>query len=316
MLLTSAKSFFLKHAPLVLFALVITYFGISSSKFLEPRNFLNILVQSSSTGIVAVGMTFVLLTAGVDLSVGSVMFVAVAVAGKLVFTGTPVPLAFTAALAVGSVAGMLNAFFVTRFRIAPFIVTLAMLFIARGFGLWFTKTRAMNMPDAVTGLGNSSFLGIPLPVIVLGAVCITAHLVLTRTPFGRQIHATGSNPEAARKAGVNTTRILTIVYIICGVCAALGGLVALTQTGVVSPSFGQRKEFDAIAAAVLGGASLFGGRGSVLPGTLLGAVLILTVQNGLNIINADPYIYPLVTAGIIFLAVLLDSLRNKSVRYD
>jgi len=135
--------------------------------------------------------------------------------------------------------------------------------------------------------------------------------VLTRTPFGRQIYAVGNDADGARKAGINVTRILFAVYVICGVCAALSGLVSLTQTGAVSPSFGQQKEFTAIAAAVLGGTSLFGGRGSVFPGTVLGAVLIQTVENGLVILNADPYLYPLVTSGIIFAAVLLDSVRAR-----
>ena len=302
---------FLNNAPLVLFAAVFALFGLLSGKFLEPQNLVNILVQSSGTGIVAIGMTFVLLAAGVDLSVGSVMFVAVAVAGKLIFNDQPLWLAFLAAIGVGLLAGALNAVFITRFRIVAFIVTLAMLFVGRGFGLWVTNTRAMNMPDAITALGASKLLGIPVPVLVFAAVCLAAHLVLKRTPFGRQIYAVGNDAEAARKAGVSVTSIFFAVYVICGSCAALSGLVSLTQTGAVSPSFGNQKEFAAIAAAVLGGTSLFGGRGSVFPGTVLGAVLIQTVENGLVILNADPYTYPLVTSGIIFAAVVVDSLRSN-----
>jgi ribose transport system permease protein len=301
----------LNHAPLILFATVIAIFGSMSGKFIEPRNLVNILIQSSAVGIVAIGMTFVLLTAGVDLSVGSVMFVAVAVAGKMIFEGQPLPLAFLAAAGVGLTGGAINAFFITRLRIVAFIVTLAMLFAWRGFGLWLTNTRAMNMPDAITELGASRILGVPLPLALFVVVCACAHLILTRTPFGRQIHAIGSDLEGARKAGINVGGILAAVYILCGFCAALSGLVSLTQTGAVSPTFGQQKEFAAIAAAVLGGTSLFGGRGSVFPGTALGAILIQTVENGLVIINANPYLYPLVTSGIIFLAVLLDSLRAR-----
>lgn len=299
----------LNNAPLALFAVVFAVFGVLSGKFLEPQNLVNILLQSSGTAIVAIGMTFVLLTAGVDLSVGSVMFVAVAVAGKLIFNDAPMALGFLAAAGVGLAAGALNALFITRFKIVAFIVTLAMLFVARGFGLWLTQTRAMNMPDGVTELGAARVFGLPVPVLVFAVVCLVAHVTLTRTPFGRQIYAVGNDPEAARKAGINVTGILVAVYVICGVCAALSGLVSLTQTGAVSPSFGDKKEFVAIAAAVLGGTSLFGGRGSVFPGTVLGAVLIQTVENGLVIINADPYVYPLVTSAIIFLAVLIDSLR-------
>lgn len=301
----------LNNAPLILFAAVFAVFGSMSGKFIEPQNLANILVQSSAVGIVAIGMTFVLLTAGVDLSVGSVMFVAVAVGGKMIFEGQPIPLAFMAALGVGLVGGAVNAFFITRLRVVAFIATLSMLFAGRGFGLWLTETRAMNMPDGVTQLGASALLGVPLPMLAFIVVGAISHVVLSRTAFGLQIYAVGSDPEGARKAGINVTLILGAVYIISGYCAALSGLVSLTQTGAVSPTFGQQKEFTAIAAAVLGGTSLFGGRGSVFPGTALGAILIQTVENGLVIINADPYIYPLVTSGIIFLAVLLDSVRAR-----
>lgn len=301
----------LNNAPLALFAVVFAIFGTISGKFMEPKNLLNILVQTSGTGIVAIGMTVVLLTAGVDLSVGTIMFLGVAVAGKMIFNGQPIWLGFMAALGVGVVIGAINGFFIARLKIVAFIVTLAMLFAGRGFGLWVTNTRAMNMPEEVIRLGSSSLLGVPIPVLVLALVCAAVHLMLTRTATGRQIYALGNNMEAARKAGINVGGILFGVYVLSALCAALSGLVSLTQTGAVSPSFGQQKEFTAIAAAVLGGTSLFGGRGNVFPGTILGAVLIQTVENGLVIINADPYIYPLVTSSIIFVAVLLDSARSR-----
>ena len=304
----------LTHAPLLLFAGVFLTLGLASDRFLEWQNLVNIGVQSSSTAIVAIGMTFVLLTAGVDLSVGSVMFVAVAVAGKMIYHGQPIWLSFLAALVVGIIAGAINAFFVTRLKIVAFVVTLAMLFSARGFGLWITQTRAMNMPDAVTAIGTGHVLGIPIPLLVLAILCGTAHLLLSKTPFGRQIYAMGNSPDNARKAGVPVDRNLFVIYVLCGICAALGGLVALTQTGAVSPSFGDKREFTAIAAAVLGGTSLFGGRGKVLPGTLLGAVLIQTVENGLVILNANPYLYPIATSLIIFVAVLLDSVRSRALK--
>lgn len=301
----------LDWSSLLIFAVVLAVFGAMSSKFLEPQNFANILIQSGSLGIAAVGMTVVLLTAGVDLSVGSVMFLAVAVAGKLLYNDWSMPVAFTAAMLTGAVCGSINAVFITWFRVVAFIATLALLFIGRGFGLWLTDTRAMNMPDAVTEFGASHVLGIPLPVVVLLFVCVGVHLMLTRTPLGRQIYAIGSDAAAAKKAGIRVPPILFFVYVLSGACAALAGLTALTQTGAVSPTFGEQREFAAIAAAVLGGTSLFGGRGSVLPGTLLGTVLIQTINNGLVIINADPYLYPLVTSAVIFLAVLLDSTRAR-----
>jgi ribose transport system permease protein len=252
----------------------------------------------------------VLLTAGVDLSVGAVMFVAAAVAGKLALAGAPLALILPAMLAVGAGAGAINAVFITRLRIVPFIVTLATLYLARGFALWLTETRAINLPTAFLDLGAARIAGIPLPIVLLAAVAIVAHVTLSRTPFGRQVYAVGHNREAARKAGIPTTRILAAVYLISGLCAGTGAVVSLSQLGAVSPTFGLQKEFAAIAAAVLGGTSLFGGRGHVLPGTLLGAVLIQTVENGLVILNANPYVYPLFTAAIIFFAVFTDSVRT------
>lgn len=301
----------LRHASPLLFALVIAIFGALAPKFLSLDNALNILVQSAPTGIVAVGMTFVLLTAGVDLSVGAIMFVAAAVAGKMTQAGQPFPLVLVTMLAIGLACGGVNAFFITRLRLVAFIVTLALLFVGRGFALWITQTRAINLPDSFLQLGSTRLAGIPLPLCALGIVVLAAHLVLTRTPFGRQIYAVGNHPENARKAGVATTRIIAAVYLISGLCAALGAILSLAQLGAVSPKFGDSYEFKAIAAAVLGGTSLFGGRGAVLPGTLLGTVLIQSIESGLVILNADPYLYPLVTAAVIFVAVLVDSTRHR-----
>ena len=302
----------LDFAPTFLFVVVLAIFGMQSSKFLEPRNLINIVVQASSTGIVAVGMTFVLLLAGVDLSAGAIMFVAAAVAGKIALAGFPMPLALLAMLSVGLLFGAFNAFFITRLRIAAFIVTLATLFIGRGLGLRITETRAMNLPESFLQLGSARLLGVPLPAWLFLAVLLLAHLVLTRTPFGRQVFAAGHDLESARRAGLRTDRIQVTVYLISGLCAALAAMVSLGQLGAVSPKFGEQKEFAAIAAAVLGGTSLFGGRGQVLPGTLLGVLLIQTIENGLVIVNANPYLYPMIISAVIFIAVLLESLRNRS----
>lgn len=298
-------------APLLLFIAVLVTFGLASPRFLEPRNLVNIAVQASSTGIVAVGMTFVLLTAGVDLSVGAIMFVAAAVAGKIALAGLPFPLALSAMLAVGLLFGVFNAFFVTRVRVAAFVVTLATLFMGRGLGLRITETRAMNLPESFLHLGAARLLGVPLPAWLFAVTLVLGHVVLTRTPFGRQVLATGHDRESARKAGVRVGRVLAAVYLISGLCAALGAMVTLGQLGAVSPKFGEQKEFAAIAAAVLGGTSLFGGRGNVLPGALLGVMLIQTIENGLVMLNVNPYLYPMVTSAVIFCAVLLDRLRQS-----
>ena len=299
-------------APFLLFVTVLVIFGVQSPKFLESGNLVNIVVQASSTGIVAVGMTFVLLTAGVDLSVGAIMFVAAAVAGKMALAGWPLPIILPVMVAVALMFSACNAFFVTKVRVAAFIVTLATLFIGRGLGLRITETRAMNLPDSFLELGSARSLGVPLPALLFGGVLLVAHLVLTRTPFGRQVFAIGHDVEMAKKAGIRTGRVLAAVYLISGLCAAFAAMVSLGQLGAVSPKFGEQKEFAAIAAAVLGGTSLFGGRGNVFPGTLLGALLIQAIENGLVVVNADPYLYPMITSVVIFISVWLESLRNRT----
>ena len=300
----------LDQAPVLLVLLVLVGFGRMSDRFLTADNLTQILVQSAAPVIVATGMTFVLLTAGVDLSVGAVMFVGAAIAGKMALAGSAPTVCFAVMLAVGWAGGAINAFLVTRLRLAAFIATLAMLFIGRGLGRWITQTRAMNLPDAFLHWGSESVLGLPIPLWVAGAVVLVAQLILSHTPFGRQVLAFGNHPEAARRAGVQTRPLQAAVYVLCGLCAGLGGAVALTQLGSVSPRFGEQYEFDAITAAVLGGTSLFGGRGRVFPGTVLGAILLKSIFSGLVILQADPYLYPLITAAIIFAAVLLDSLRT------
>jgi ribose transport system permease protein len=310
---TNTLMFALRNAPVILFVLVFGAFAVLSPQFRTLDNLVNILIQSSSIGIVAIGMTFVLLTAGIDLSVGAVMFLSAAIAGKLISAGQPVALAFAIILLVGALYGTLNAFFITRFKILPFVVTLSTLYAGRGLSLLITQTRAINLPDLVQ-IGSAGILWVPVPVLVFGGVLVVAHGVLTRTALGRHVYAIGNDLEAAKKAGINTTRVLFLVYVVSGLHAAVGGLVLLSQLGAVSPTFGYQREFAAIAAAVLGGTSLFGGKGKVFPGTVLGAILIQTVENGLVIVNADPYIYPLITSSIIFLAVFIDSVRHTQLQ--
>ena len=300
------------YLPLVLMYCALTAaFAAQSEKFLTVENFVHILIQSSAVAVVSVGMTFVLLTAGIDLSVGSVMFLSSAVAGVLVVkAGWPVAATLPVMVATGMVCGLANGLLIVRLRMAPFIVTLATLFVTRGLGLWITETRAVNLPDAFRQLATARIAGVPSPVLITLLVLAVAHLVLTHTAFGRQLYAVGHDRAAAEKAGVPVARLMLGVYVICGACAAVGGMITLAQLAAVSPRLGQGRELDVIAAAVLGGTSLFGGRGGVV-GSFLGAVLIESISNGLNIIDADPYVYPVITGSVILIAVLVDSLRHQ-----
>lgn len=300
----------LDQAPLILFAGVLLWFGSRTPGFLTATNLLNVGTQAAPGGVVAIGMTLVLLTAGVDLSVGSLMFVAAAVAGKLALSGQPMVIVLAAMLAVGLAGGAVNAWLVARAGIAPFVATLALLFVGRGFALWLTQTRAMNLPESFLEIGATKVAGMPLPLVVLLGGAVLAHGFLMRTAAGRQIYAVGHGRAAAAKAGINVNRLLTIVYVSSAICAVIGAVLALGQLGAVTPKFGENYEFKAISAAVLGGTSLFGGRGRVLPGTLFGVLLVQLVENGLVLGNVDPYLYPLATSAVIFAAVLLDSARD------
>lgn len=310
--MTSIRSRFalllLQNAPLLLFAVLIIVFGLLSERFLTPVNFVNIVNQASHIAIIAIGMTFVLLIAGIDLSVGANMYLSAAVLGVFL-PGMPPAVAFPLVAVLGLMFGAVNAFMITQLRVAAFITTLATLFIGRGIALYFSGNKMVPFSKSVLTFGRSAYLGVPSAIWVFAAVLIIALIVLKLTTFGRQVYAIGADPDAAAKAGINVKRVVFAVYCICGVCAAVGGLVSGSQVAVASSTFGFQKEFPVIAAAVLGGTSLFGGRGGVL-GTVFGAVLIQTVENGLVMTNANPYIYPLVISVIIFIAVFTDSSRT------
>jgi ribose transport system permease protein len=301
----------LRFLPALIFLAVLLIFAPLSGRFLQVNNFLNILIQATPVAIIGIGMTFVLLTGGIDLSVGAVMYLAACLVGVF-FKEVPWPAALAFMALVGLLCGAINAVFITGLRVVPFIVTLATLFILRGWALYLSNTRMVFLPRTITVLNRASLFGFPFAIWMLGVVFALSWLILRQTSWGKYIYAVGIDPSAATKAGLKVRNILIGVYCVCGVLAGVGGFVSITQVGAVGPSFALEREFSAIAAAVLGGTSLFGGRGGV-GGTIFGAVLIQTITNGLVIINANPYIYPLVTAVIIFLAVLADSLRQRTL---
>ncbi|SMP49120.1 monosaccharide ABC transporter membrane protein, CUT2 family [Sphaerochaeta associata] len=312
---TKVIKFTLKNSTAVLFVLIFIMFGLIAPRFFTLKNFQNIMSNASYIGIIAVGMTFVLLTGGIDLSVGSTMYLSAVVCGKLINEfQVPVVLAVLLSLCVGLIIGMVNAFAITKLRLVPFITTLITQTVARGFGLFITRSVAVNYPDSVTLMSTSKVLGfIPLQIFIFLVVVLIAALVLNRTRYGRQLYAVGNDLEFAKKAGIKCDRLIASTYVISGLLAALGGFVTITQIGRVNAGFGSGEEFDAIAAAVLGGASLFGGIGTVFPGTVLGTVMIEMIQAGLVFANIDIYIQPIIMALIIFMAVFIDSVRTTQI---
>lgn len=305
----------LQNAPLVLFVTLFIIFGIVSPRFFQYQALENVVKQASYIGVVAVGMTFVLLTAGIDLSVGSNMYLSAVAAGLLMRDyNLPVALGLLVALVVGLAFGAINALLITRLKIIAFIATVGTLYIGRGLGLTWTQSEGINYPRAITALGSTRLFGLlPLPIVIFALVVLIAQCVLTQTTFGRQVYAVGNDVEAAKKAGINTVRVLFSVYVISGLCAAIGGFISVAQLGNVTAKFGDRDEFDAIAAAVLGGTSLFGGRGNVVPGTVLGAVLVQMIVAGLTYAQVDIYLRDIVFGAVIFVTVLLDSARTTQL---
>lgn len=306
--------FILKNMPVILFVVIFIGFSLLDQRFFTLQNFDNILRSSSFVGIIAVGMTFVLLTGGIDLSVGAVMYVAGGLVGIMLENNYNLWLTIFVGLLSGVLFGMVNAFIITRLKIIPFMATLGTVTAGRGLALLITHSRALSFPASIKVGAVEVFGVIPVPVLVFLVVVGLAAVVLLMTPLGRQVYALGNDLEAAKKAGLNTDRLTAFVYIVSGFCAALAALVAITQQGRVSASFGNGIEFRAIAAAVLGGTSLFGGIGMVFPGTFVGILLMQMIQTGMVYLQVDGYLQDIVVAGVIFFAIFIDSRRMDLLR--
>jgi len=254
---------FFRLLPAIFFTVVVAVFSVMSSRFFSLQNFTNILLQAAHLAVMAVGMTFVLLVAGVDLSVGATMYI-VAVTLALYLSASPTWLCLLIAIAIGVAFGAVNAFFVVKLRVAPFIVTLATLFVGRGVGLYLSDTRMVLAGPSVSGFAHESFLGVPAPVFLAAASLAAAFVLLRLTPFGRSVYAIGGDRDGARKVGISVEKVTFAVYCLCGAFAAVGGFISLSQAAAAPSTFGEHKEFLVIAAAVLGGTSLFGGHGGLL----------------------------------------------------
>jgi ribose/xylose/arabinose/galactoside ABC-type transport system permease subunit len=288
-------------------------FAIIAPQFLSVPNLVNVALSIAITGILAVGMTAVILTGGIDLSVGSVAALAGVVAALVAATDVSgsVALASLAALGVGLAVGVFNGAMVAWFRVPPFVTTLAMLTICRGLAFVLTGGRAIgNLPARFGLFGREHVLGVPVPVILMFVVFAAGWFILRRMTFGRYVYAVGGNREAAFLAGVNVKGVTMLVYVLNGLLVGLAGLVLASRLGAGVPNAGIQYELDVIAAVVVGGTSLNGGRGSVIA-TLWGAVFIGVLNNGLNLAGIDPYMQRIALGAVILLAVLADQI-NKS----
>lgn len=301
----------LSKVGLVLALLLLCLFlSIFTESFLTVSNLVNILRQVSVIGLISIGMTFVIITAGIDLSVGSLIAFSGVVAASFA-TSESIFFAVLLGLLAGLILGFVNGFVVAQWRVASFIVTLGMMTIGRGLTFIYSDGQPVSgLSSTYLTIGQSNFLGLPVPVWILLVVYLFCHLLLYKTRLGRHIYAVGGNPQAATFSGINVKRVKIFVYSLSGLLAGLAGVVLSSRVSAGLPQAGSTYELDAIAAVVIGGTSLAGGRG-VLWGTMIGVLIMGVVSNGLDLMGVSSYFQQIVKGIIIVLAVLLDSKRSE-----
>ncbi|HVS90430.1 MAG TPA: hypothetical protein VHE59_00255 [Mucilaginibacter sp.] len=317
------RQYLARFQSLIALFVLCVLISLLSDKFLTVTNAWNVMRQISVNICVSVGMTLVVLTAGIDLSVGSILALCGAITAGLLKNGIELPssnlyVGFTvlgacvAGIIAGSLLGLFNGWTITRFKVPPFVATLAMLTIARGLTMLWTKGFPITgLGRKFSFLGTGWFLGIPLPVWISGIVVVAAMIITNKTRLGRYIYAIGGNENAARLSGININYIKLAVYTIAGALAAVGGLIITSRLDAAQPNAGTGYELDSIAAVVIGGTSLSGGRGSIM-GTVLGALIIGVLNNGLVLLNVSPFWQQVVKGLVILAAVIVDKVNSKN----
>ncbi len=301
-----------EYGILISLVIITVALALSNRYFLTEGNIVNVLRQVSVNGILATGMTFVILTGGIDLSIGSVLAVSAMVAGSFAVGDHPMnpALAMLIGVAVGAAFGAINGTFIAFLGLPAFVMTLGMLSMARGFTLIYSG--GVPIPDispAFSWIGQATVLGLPVPVLVFAVVFALAFVVLRMTVYGRRIYAVGGNIRSARTSGINTRGMIFSVYVVMGALAALAGIILTARVSSALPQAGLSYELDAIAAVVIGGTSLTGGVGSITY-TLIGVLIIGVINNGLDLLSVSSYYQQVVKGLIIVIAVLIDRSRN------
>lgn len=287
--------------------------AIISPHFLKTANLLNVLRQMSLFGIVSVGMTFVIITKGIDLSVGSLVGVIAVVSALMLAANVPISITVLVALVLGMGLGAVNGLGITLGNVPPFIMTLGMMVMARGMAMTFANGQPIGLGDAADifyWLGGGYLFGVPTPVWIFAFVSLVAFIVLRFTAYGRYVYAVGSNAEAARLSGINVKAVIFSVYVISGFLCALTALIFISRLTVGEPTAGNGLELEAIAITVIGGTSLFGGEGGVL-GTIIGAAILAVLANILNLVGVSPFTQQIIKGAIIIGAVLFETIRKK-----
>lgn len=308
---TRVRHFLGDYGLPIIFVLAFAYLALSTDNFLTATNLINVVRQSSIVGFLALGMTFVMITAGIDLSVGSIVGLSgIAAAMMAPADGSAWFLPILVGLAVGLLVGLVNSALIIWGAILPFLATLAMMTVARSGALIVTDGRPVTgLSEEFVWLGSGKVGWVPVPVILFFVAAAVTHVVLSRTKFGRHVYAVGSNEESARKVGISTRKVLLGVYMLSGGLAALGGIILTARVNGADPLAGTGYELQAISAVVIGGTSLFGGVGSI-KGTVLGVLLVGVVMNGLNLMNVSSYYQQAAQGLILVLAVLLNRWKS------
>lgn len=289
---------------------ILLVFALLAPGFISERNLLNILQQSSLNACLALGMTLVIVSGGIDLSVGPTAALSAVISGSLLLAGVPVPLAILAGLALGAVCGLINGVLVAVVGLQPFIVTLGTLSTYRALALIYTGGNpVLGIPAGYRAIFNGTLFGIPSPILIVAVVAMVAWVVLKKTPLGEYLLAVGGNEEAAYIAGVPIALTKIAAYVISGFLAALTAAILIGRLGAAEPILGNLWELDAIAASAIGGASLMGGKGSII-GTLLGAIILGAMRNGLTLMNVQAFYQLLATGLIILVAMIIDRMTR------
>ncbi|MFE4809994.1 ABC transporter permease [Peribacillus simplex] len=309
---TGKSGIWQKFGPLLALVLLFIVITVLNPSFMEPNNILNLLRQTSINALIAFGMTFIILTGGIDLSVGSILALSSALMAGMMVSGLDPILAILVGVLLGAIMGVINGILVSKGKMAPFIVTLATMTIFRGLTLVYTDGKPITgIGDSVMFqmLGRGYFLGVPIPAVVMVIAFLILWFLLHKTSFGRKTYAIGGNERASRISGIKVDRVKVAIYGLAGTMAAIAGAILTSRLNSAQPTAGQSYEMDAIAAVVLGGTSLSGGKGRLF-GTLVGVLIIGTLNNGMNLLGVSSFYQQVVKGAVILIAVLLD--RKKS----
>jgi ribose/xylose/arabinose/galactoside ABC-type transport system permease subunit len=304
----------LDHGFQIILVLLVAGFSVASPQFLRPDNLFGILHSMVPITIIAAGMALVVMLGKLDISLGSIAFASASIAALAMQPerwALDSGLAFGLALAVGAALGAINGFVVCVLKVNPLIATLGSMIAFRGMALQMTDSQVIVLPDAVRGFGNLTLGPVFLDTLIAAVLLTAVHLVHRATPFGRTVTAIGNDEATAARIGLPTRRTVFICFLISGMLAAIGGYLGAAQTGSVTTFLGRGVEFVAVAVVVVGGISLFGGRGNILTGVLLGALTFEVIRSGLNYVGANPYAYQLIGGAIIFVAMYASSLKDR-----